>query len=251
MQWLTQNWINIAIMLGIWASIATALNRSIWPKPLPTDNVAPWKRLLHTLLIDLPAFLPSINFKGLFGLPVNVPFLSVSQPVPIGETPKPLPTQWPPAGTGLLLALTFSSLLSACGYNAAEQAKLSLSGFQQTITALRTVEEKGEAARQKALRDQAAATCTVSGVVNPICAADTLQKLFDDYRAKRQKFDDLALAADNGIAFANVAVDTAVALKDKGFNPQPLIDPVAKLIVQIRQVALDFMPLNQKQGGTP
>ncbi len=71
--WVVNNWTLIAYALGVWALIATFANK-IWPKP----EAPKWKVYVHTALIDFPAALPSKNLKGIFGLPVNVPFLSVS-----------------------------------------------------------------------------------------------------------------------------------------------------------------------------
>ena len=74
MQWIASHWQAIAFVLGVWAMLASLLNKTLWPKP-----VAPkWAVVLHAILIDAPAFLPSVNLKGLAGLPVNVPFLSLS-----------------------------------------------------------------------------------------------------------------------------------------------------------------------------
>jgi hypothetical protein len=66
----------VIFVLGVWAMLASLLNKTLWPKPAPGSPK--WRVVLHALLIDGPAFLPSINLKGLFGLPINVPFLTLS-----------------------------------------------------------------------------------------------------------------------------------------------------------------------------
>ena len=74
--WLKANWLSVALVLGVWSAVASALNKKGWPKPAP--DAPQWKIVLHVVIVDLPAFLPSVNLKGLFGLPINVPFLSLS-----------------------------------------------------------------------------------------------------------------------------------------------------------------------------
>ena len=73
MAYISAHWINIAAFLGVWAAIATALNRT-WPKPTGPA----WKVALHIIFIDLPAFLPTVNMKGMFGLPINIPYITLS-----------------------------------------------------------------------------------------------------------------------------------------------------------------------------
>lgn len=75
--WLQLHWASIAFALGVWAFLASILNR-VWPRP-----AAPrWKVLLHEILIDWPAMLPTVDMRGIFGLPVNVPFITLSKPAP-------------------------------------------------------------------------------------------------------------------------------------------------------------------------
>jgi hypothetical protein len=79
------NYAAILIIAGIWSAIATALNKSKWPRP-PVGSPK-WKIVLHAILIDGPAFLPSIDMKGMFGAPFNVPFITLSNhPAPPAET---------------------------------------------------------------------------------------------------------------------------------------------------------------------
>lgn len=75
----------VAVILGLWSAIATALNKTKWPRP--ASGSAWWKLLLHGILIDAPAFLPSVDMKGIFGAPFNVPFITLSNhPAPTPET---------------------------------------------------------------------------------------------------------------------------------------------------------------------
>lgn len=60
--------------LGIYAMVATIINR-VWARPA----APPWLKVLHTVLIDYPAGLPSYGAKGLFGLPITIPYLTISQ----------------------------------------------------------------------------------------------------------------------------------------------------------------------------
>jgi hypothetical protein len=74
MSWIVLHWSQVALCLGIWSLAASIVNKSLWTKPAKPKALV----VLHAILIDGPAFLPSINLKGLFGLPVNVPFLTLS-----------------------------------------------------------------------------------------------------------------------------------------------------------------------------
>lgn len=74
---LKQNWAAAATALGVWSMIATLLNRV--PALTPDKNTAKWKLALHAFFIDWPAFLPKVDFRGIFGLPVNVPYLTLSK----------------------------------------------------------------------------------------------------------------------------------------------------------------------------
>lgn len=85
MTWLLAHWLQIATVLGIYAAIATLINRLVWPKP-PAPK---WAVILHALLVDGPAFLPSADFRGIFGLPFNVPYLTLSGAPRASDAPAP------------------------------------------------------------------------------------------------------------------------------------------------------------------
>lgn len=71
----------IGFGLGVWAMVASALNRVPWLTPAP--GASKFLKGLHTFLIDWPSFLPKIDFKGTFGLPITIPYLTISrQPAP-------------------------------------------------------------------------------------------------------------------------------------------------------------------------
>jgi hypothetical protein len=100
-------WQQVALSLGLYCAIATFLNRVV---PKPSKGIGLY---LHYVFIDWPSFLPSIDFKGLFGLPVNVPYLSIS------TTPQEKKMELPPIPKGkaslLLPFLALAGLgLSSC-----------------------------------------------------------------------------------------------------------------------------------------
>ncbi len=79
----------IGSVVALWVAVASYVNRTVWPKPI-VPPAALWQKDLHFLLIDLPGFLPSRGMKGIFGLPFNIPFLTVSRPDPTAPALPPL-----------------------------------------------------------------------------------------------------------------------------------------------------------------
>lgn len=109
------HWAAIAYGLGVWAMIATVLNRVRALMPAPTAPT--WQRALHTAFIDWPAFLPKVDFRGLFGLPVNVPYLTVSHA--IAEAPPASNSQRGSVRLGVIMAIAAAGLaavfFAGCG----------------------------------------------------------------------------------------------------------------------------------------
>lgn len=103
----------LAKVLGVYVACATLLNKTLWPKPAPSSPK--WERVLHAILIDGPAALPSKNLKGLFslfGLELSIPFVALSGE-PLDPTAPASPK--PPLG---LVPLLLAGLLgvSACAH---------------------------------------------------------------------------------------------------------------------------------------
>jgi hypothetical protein len=128
--WLTAHWAPIVAVLSAWAAVASLLNKTLWPKPAP--GAPRWRLLLHALLIDGPAFLPSLNLKGLFGLPFNVPFLSLSGG-PSGSAPSS--TKLVPAMLPLLFGFSLmAATLSGCSPTQRAAAAKDLAAFKAGVS---------------------------------------------------------------------------------------------------------------------
>jgi hypothetical protein len=111
---LKAHWTPVLVgFLALWAAVATWANRSWWPKPAVPPKPQ-WQMVLHVIVIDWPAAMPAVDWKGIFGLPFNIPYLSISvrPSTTPGEPPKS-PTV-PPIATWLVLALASLSVLG-CG----------------------------------------------------------------------------------------------------------------------------------------
>lgn len=95
--WIYTHWDTILQVLAIWSFIATVINRK-WPQP----SAPPWKVFLHTVLIDWPAVLPSLNGKTILGKKFSLPYINLSKPVeetsaPVEEQTKPTEEKKPEA----------------------------------------------------------------------------------------------------------------------------------------------------------
>jgi len=123
------HWTTIAYALGAWTLVASMLNKVQALNPAP--DAAWWKRALHGIFVDLPAFLPKVNFKGLFGLPVNVPYLTLSR------APDDKPTDAPKM---IVFALLAGAALGGCtelnAYRLGTGISTVLSGGGDVVTAL-------------------------------------------------------------------------------------------------------------------
>lgn len=129
--WIVQHWILIATIIGLYGAVAGVVNKTWWPKPkVPPATV--WMARLHYLLIDGPGLLPSINMRGIFGLPINIPFYP-SVPAAVDDTAKQLQLfKGGPPPAALLVFGILSVLVSAC---ATGTASISASA---TITTIET-----------------------------------------------------------------------------------------------------------------
>ena len=80
--WLSAHWPLILLILGVWTVLASALARR-WPMPV-SPPASRYKVLAHIVLVDWPAALPVREMAGIFGLPVSIPFVTLSQHVDSG-----------------------------------------------------------------------------------------------------------------------------------------------------------------------
>lgn len=138
MEFIQANWQMIAYILGGWALVAGIINKSVWPKPAapPASKVVV---VLHAMLIDGPALLPSLNMKGWFGLPFNVPFLSLSvQPKQPADDTDPKPPTLPPAAAWLPFLLAGSLLVSVPGCATVKQIAFDC-GLPATISLVKQI----------------------------------------------------------------------------------------------------------------
>lgn len=133
LHWLLVHWLTIATIAGAWAAVASVINKTLWPKPKPP--AAQWKVVLHALLIDGPAFLPSVDCKGLFGAPFNIPFFTLST-VPLKDEIPP-GTILKGGKVNLLLPIAFLAALS-----------VGISGCKTKVTAHQVIVDIGDIAKE-------------------------------------------------------------------------------------------------------
>jgi hypothetical protein len=222
--WLVTNWPTVATVLGVWAFVASILNRTLWPKPAkPT-----WLVVLHYLLIDGIAVLPSINFKGIFGLPVNVP-LYPSQPDNSNSTPSP-PS--PPITRVASILLLCSLGLSACGHTSAE-----VIAINATTVTVKSVDEGIHLyARQAAGIDNRLAAKAIADCASLATHADRQACQGASYAAQRKPYD----AVDKGIK-----VYREILAADSSATQGDILAATANLAAAFDGIGIHVL------GGTP
>lgn len=104
----------ICLVLGAWAAIATVLI-----KQLKRPSGPAWAVFLYHFILDWPAALPGMGLKGFLGLPINIPFFTLSTQV-APQQPETRPYDAPPqnrqsghARLSVLLALAGMGLAAA------------------------------------------------------------------------------------------------------------------------------------------
>lgn len=201
------HWGTIAWFLGAWALVATFANRK-WPRPTAPPAPA-WQMWAHVVLIDWPAALPSLDMKGVFGLPVNVPFLWISTNKPSGSASAFLP---------FLLAVSVASSGCAQGLLGAKQGLANV----QSVTAS-TIKGFESYDGQHQLELVAAAPTGVAA-----------QALLVAYRAQRKAVVLAGASLNAAITAAQAAVVFASAPGAPAADFAAILGPVLKAATDLQ-----------------
>ena len=198
--WLAAHWQTIATVLGVYAAIATIAVRKITrPVAPPSSKIVV---VLYHVFIDLPAALPGVDFKGMFGLPFNVPFVTLSLTPKTADSTDvtPKPPSAPPV-TAFLPFLVFLSLMGCSSVmNTYQNAIGTAAGSVTTGYKLLDQWDRVEQAK-----------ITTLAKTDPNNASGQLQDHNRKYETAHKALDDAAIVVES----ARAATATVQAATDR------------------------------------
>lgn len=231
-------------VIGVWAAIATFITATNkWPKPAAPK----WKVVLHVILVDWPAGLPSLAMQAqtIFGvrLPFAIPFLTISR----DATGNVNITKGDNITKILLLAFFAGMVLSACATSRIDKTRQTLQGIEMSTNGVVQSMAVYDMPHQESLLDQAVDECKSDQ--NPVeCSKNLGRQKVDMYRSKRSVVLHAVASLEATLFTAEAAVLVAEGSPDS-FDPTPILQPVMALVAALQPLLVDIGLVKNPGGG--